>query len=159
MTMGRPTIYSEELALSICERLANGESLLKICREDAMPARGTVFRWLMQYDDFKNKYEAAREMQAELFADELNEIADDGTNDWMESADKDGGVGYKLNGEHIQRSRLRIDTRKWIASKLKPKKYGDKITQEVTGQDGGPVQVQEIRHTIIRPSAKKDVDG
>lgn len=141
MAGGRPTIYSDELVTQICMRLAEGESLLKICREDAMPSRGTIFRWLIENVEFKNKYEAAREMQAELFADELNEIADDGTNDWMESADKEGGVGYKLNGEHIQRSRLRIDTRKWIASKLKPKKYGDKIQAEHTGADGGPLQV------------------
>lgn len=156
MTMGRPSLYNDEIAMDICARLANGESLLKICRSEGYPDRGTVFRWIIAHDDFRHKYDAAREMQAELFADELNEIADDGTNDWMESADKDGGVGYKLNGEHIQRSRLRIDTRKWIASKLKPKKYGDKVTQEVTGPDGGPVQIAEIRHTIIRPSAKKD---
>lgn len=151
--MARPSLYSEELAMKICMRLAEGESLLKICREEGMPSRGTVFRWLIENNGFRDTYEKSREMQAELFADELNEIADDGTNDWMESADKDGGVGYKLNGEHIQRSRLRIDTRKWIASKLKPKKYGDKVTQELQGPDGGPVQISEIRHTVIKPSS------
>lgn len=152
MAGGRPSKYNDEIAMDICARLANGESLLKICRSEDYPDRGTVFRWLIAHEEFRHKYDAAREMQAELFADELNEIADDGTNDWMESADKEGAVGYKLNGEHIQRSRLRIDTRKWIASKLKPKKYGDKIQAEHTGADGGPLQVVIQKFSPDEPS-------
>ena len=62
--------------------------------------------------------------------DELLEIADDATNDWMEKRDRDGeAIGWMVNGEHIQRSRVRIDTRKWIMSKRAPKKYGDRVSR------------------------------
>lgn len=108
-----------------------------------MPSKGTVFRWLATMPEFQDQYARAREAQAETHADDMMEIADDARNDWMKAADEEGGLGYKLNGEHIQRSKLRIDTRKWIASKLKPKKYGDKI--EHTGPEGGPLQINLVR--------------
>ena len=72
-------------------------------------------------------------------ADELLEVADDGRNDWMERQDDNGGTSWQANGEHIQRSRLRVDTRKWMLSKALPKVFGDKITQEVTGANGAPL--------------------
>ena len=119
----------------------NGESLRAICKPDDMPTRSTVFRWLAKADQkdadpdmiaFRDQYARAREEQADAIFDECLQIADDATNDYMESAGEDGAVGYKLNGEHIQRSRLRIDTRKWMAGKLRPKKYGDKLEVEQT---------------------------
>ena len=73
-------------------------------------------------------------------ADELLEIADDGRNDWMQRRGNDERGGCELNGEHIQRSRVRIDTRKWLLSKMLPKVYGDKSEVAVTGADRGPVQ-------------------
>ncbi len=80
-------------------------------------------------------------MQADTLFDEALGIADDGTNDWMERLDKDGqAAGWQLNGEHVQRSRLRVDTRKWAAGKLAPKKYGDKLQH--TGDGGGPIRVR-----------------
>lgn len=141
--MGRPSSFTQEVADCICERIADGESLRQICRADDMPNKATVFRWLASNTLFRNQYAHAREAQAETFADEINDIADDGTNDWMEKNDKDGkSLGYVLNGEAVQRSRLRVDTRKWLASKLYPKKYGDKIETTVQGADGGPVQLE-----------------
>lgn len=137
MAMGRPVEFNQEIADEICARLADGESLRKICLDEHMPPRRTVFGWLLnpKLEHFKHQYTYAREMQAESFADEMKDIADDASNDYMETVDNETGaiIGYKLNGEHINRSRLRIDTRKWIASKLKPKKYGDKIEVENTG--------------------------
>lgn len=133
---GRPSKYTKEIADEICERIAEGESLRRICLSDHLPNRKTIFHWLLNdtHPGFCDQYRMARDMQAENFADEMNDIADDGSNDYMENVDDQGAViGYKLNGEHIQRSRLRIDTRKWIASKLKPKKYGDKIEVENSG--------------------------
>lgn len=154
MTRAAPTPYSEELAIEICVRLAEGESLRSICRSGDMPSVGSVFRWMEANERFRERYARARRVQAEVFADEMNDIADDGSNDWMGKADEEGGVGYKLNGEHIQRSKLRIDTRKWIASKILPKVYGDKMA--LTDGDGGPLQV--VVQQFSQPS-KKDVDG
>jgi len=92
-----------------------------------MPAVGSVCRWLAENDGFREQYARAREAQADTLADEILDIADDGTNDWM--AREDGSLEY--NGDHIQRSRLRVDARKWIASKLKPKVYGERQQSDV----------------------------
>lgn len=104
-----------------------------------MPHVATVLRWLGkdEHAAFREQYARAREAQADVLADESIEIADDATNDWMEvNAADEKGEKYRLNGEHVQRSRLRVDTRKWFASKLAPKKYGDKLA--VGGDDASP---------------------
>ncbi|HEJ0334137.1 TPA: DNA packaging protein [Klebsiella aerogenes] len=130
---GRPSDYTEELAESICLRLAEGESLRSVCRDDGMPCKKTVLRWISRIPEFRAQYVHAKEEGAEAIAEELFDIADDGSNDWMEKLDKDGeAVGYQLNGEHVQRSKLRIDTRKWYLSKIMPKKYGDRIQHDQT---------------------------
>lgn len=134
MPGGRPTDYNQEIADAICERLSDGESLRTICADDAMPNRVTVYRWLFKREEFCNQYAQAREYQAETMADEMTDIADDGSNDWMERKNSDGEIiGWQENGEALRRSALRIDTRKWIASRLLPKKYGDKIQTDHTG--------------------------
>ena len=87
-----------------------------------------MFKWLAKYPDFVDQYVRAKEASADAMAEEIIDIADDGTNDWMEKLNSEGEcIGYLLNGEHVQRSRLRIDARKWLMSKMKPKKYGDKL--------------------------------
>lgn len=137
---GRPSDYTPELADAICARLSQGESLRSVCRSDEMPDASTVFRWLRVHAAFCEQYARAKEESADAHADEILAIADDGSNDWMEQLDKDGEAkGWKENGEAIQRSKLRVDTRKWLASKLKPKKYGDKI--EHSGPNGGPIVI------------------
>lgn len=131
--IGRPSDYTEELAESICLRLAEGESLRSVCRDDGMPCKQTVLRWISRISEFRAQYVRAKEEGAEAIAEELFDIADDGSNDWMEKLDKDGeAIGYQLNGEHVQRSKLRIDTRKWYLSKIMPKKYGDRIQHDQT---------------------------
>lgn len=159
MVMGRPVEFNQEIADEICARLADGESLRKICLDEHMPPRRTVFGWLFnpKLEHFKHQYTYAREMQAESFADEMNDIADDASNDYMETVDNETGaiIGYKLNGEHINRSRLRIDTRKWIASKLKPKKYGDKIEVENTGSVEHKHSVKEMTNEELEEIIRK----
>lgn len=159
--IGRPTDFSQELADLICEKIADGESLRNICDNEDMPNRSAVFRWLAKYEEFSNQYARAREEQIETKVDEINEIADDGTNDWMERKDADGkSLGWVLNGEAIQRSRLRIDAIKWQASKLKPKKYGDKL-QLGGDPDGVPIKTEsknlsddELNARILELAAK-----
>lgn len=116
----RSTEFTQEMADAICEKLADGESLRSICLADDMPAKSTVFKWLIQQPDFADQYARARECQADTMADEILDIADDGSNDYM-------GEDEKYNGDAVQRSKLRVDARKWLAAKLQPKKYGDKI--------------------------------
>ena len=133
MAGGRPTVFSDDLADDICAKLAEGKSLASICRENNMPSIRSVYGWLRVYPEFLQAYTRAREDQADTMADIMTDIADTATADT------------------VQQARLRIDTRKWIASKLKPKKYGDKVQQEITGEAGGPVQIQAIRNVIVRP--------
>ncbi|MEW9535699.1 terminase small subunit protein [Agrobacterium radiobacter] len=131
--MAGVTTYSEEMALIICERLADGESLKAICEDDDMPARSTVFKWLTESETFSDMYARAREEQADAIFDEILNIADDGRNDWMERRGEED-AGWVTNGENIQRAKLRIDARKWMAGKLRPKKYGEKLELEHGGQ-------------------------
>lgn len=132
---GRPSEFTQEIADAICERIADGESLRSICTDDDMPNKATVFRWLAKNPDFSDQYARARETQADTLFDECLDIADDGRNDWVERERKDGTTYIALNEEAIARSRLRLDARKWMAGKLRPKVYGDKMA--LTGGDEG----------------------
>ncbi len=140
--MGRPTDYTLELSDLICSRIAEGESMRSISRDENLPAMSTLFKWLRTHSEFSEQYARAKEQSTDALFEDLLDIADDGTNDWMEKHDEEGGcIGWRENGEAMQRSKLRVDVRKWALSKLKPKKYGDKIQQEISGPDGGPVAV------------------
>lgn len=134
--MPRQTDYTQEIADIICERIANGESLRSICLDDEMPSKSTVFAWLAdpEREEFRTKYAYARDAQADVLVDEMIDIADDGSNDWMEKKNSDGQViGWQENGEALRRSALRISSRQWIAEKLKPKKYGSKLELDHKG--------------------------
>ncbi len=135
---GRPSLYTEALAAKICRRLAEGETLRSVCRDEKMPDKATVLRWLgdKAKTDFRDQYAHARDMQADALFDEALEIADDISGDWF--TDKDGKK--VVDHENIQRSRLRVDTRKWAAGKLAPKRYGDKLQH--TGEGGGPIRTE-----------------
>lgn len=133
---GRPSQFTEELADKICGEIATtSKSLKTICSDDGMPTVRTVLSWLSQGDKeegkaelkrFLHSYARAKEEQADFLAEEIIEIADDGSNDLMTVTR--GDTTYEQeNKEVTNRSKLRVDARKWIASKLKPKKYGDKI--------------------------------
>lgn len=122
---GRPTKYTKKLADKICSQLSEGDSMRTVCKPTNMPNKSTLFRWIRTIEDFCDQYARAKQESADALTDEMLDISDNATNDWMERQGKDA-EGYELNGENIQRSRLRIETRKWLAAKLKPKKYGEK---------------------------------
>jgi Bacteriophage Sf6, terminase small subunit-like len=137
--MAKGKRFTQQLADAICNRMASGESLRQICKDGSMPALSTVLKWVSERPDFEAKYTQARERLMEYWAEEIIEICDDGTNDWIEREAKDGSKYSVFDHEHVQRSRLRVDSRKWLMSKMLPRKYGDKVA--VTGSDGGPLQV------------------
>jgi hypothetical protein len=122
---GRPSEFTQEIADAICERIAGGESLKAICEDETMPGKTAVYGWLSRHADFADKYARAREIQADAIFDEVVDIADDGELD-------------------PQDRRVRIDARKWVAGKLRPKVYGDKI--DVTS--GGEAMKAPIFQTI-----------
>jgi hypothetical protein len=139
MSAGRPTLYTEEVGQKICARIAEGESLRAICSDEDMPHESTVRGWAINPDHpIFTHYRAAREVGYAKMAEELLEISDDGSNDWMERRHGDDKEStWVVNGEHVQRSKLRVETRKWILSKALPKVYGDKVA--VTGEGGAPL--------------------
>jgi len=108
--LGRPTKYTEILADDICERIAKGKSLINICGELNL-SYSQVMVWLKKYPDFTDNYARAREAQADWYADEIISVIDNAKSDRNE----------------IERAKVKIEALKWVASKLKPKKYGDKI--------------------------------
>lgn len=131
---GRPTIYTEKLAETICSRLAKGESLRTICRDDEMPNASTVHAWVNEKESFSKQYDTARAEQAKALFDEILEIADDGTSDFVTKKNANGQEYEAVDSEHISRSRLRVDARKWYLSKVLPKVYGDKMDLTTDGE-------------------------
>lgn len=129
--IGRPTNYTPRIATAICEQIANGVSLRQICTKSEMPDKSTVLRWLVR-PDFRDQYAQAREAQADYWADEIVEISDDSTNDYVEREREDGTTFEAVDHEHIQRSRLRVDTRKWLMARMAPKKYSERIISDGT---------------------------
>jgi hypothetical protein len=126
--MSRPSDYTQEIADLLCEGISDGRSLRDICAAEDMPARSTVFRWLSLHKEFSDQYARAKEAQADILFDEVLSIADQ----YDSAADK-------LDVDHIQRARLRIDARKWMAGKLRPKKYGEKL--ELAGDPDAPLHM------------------
>lgn len=140
--------YSRDVADAICAAIADGQSLREICSQEKMPDKATVFRWLEANEAFRDQYARAREIQADTLFDEILEISDNSKNDWMERRGQDD-AGWQANGEHIQRARLRVDARKWMAGKLRPKVYGEKLDLNHTGT----VRVDSVEMTFVRPDA------
>lgn len=139
---GRPSKYSPALVDKICREIREGKSIHSLTTEAGMPCEDTIYEWLNTKPDFSEKYARAREERADRMAEEILDIADDATKDTKEIKNDDGKViGEVCDHEWVNRSRLRVDSRKWLMARMAPKKYGDKITQEVTGKDGNPIQV------------------
>jgi len=154
MAIGRPTEYNTDVADSICARIADGESLRSICRCSDMPSMSMVMRWLGVHQYFREQYARAREAQAESMFEEMLEIADDGSNDWVERTGKDGETGDKVvDHEHVSRSKLRVDTRKWMLARMAPKKYGDATNIKLSGDAENPLSVllTEISGNTLKP--------
>ena len=132
---GRPVEYKESIADEVCLRLTEGEPLVRICKSSHLPDVSTIYRWLIRFPLFCEMYTRAREEQADTNADEIIAIADEDPK-FTEYKDKDGNVvDVKIDTAYVAYQKLRIESRKWTAAKLKPRKYGERIAME--GVDGG----------------------
>ena len=129
--MARPSEFSKEVVTLICERMQAGETLSAICKDEDLPAKNTVLRWLDRHTEFQNQYARARTALMDHYADQMVEIAFEGS-----------------NADHVAvaRDRLKVDTLKWIMSKLGHRKYGDKLAIDASGQHHG---ITEIKRVII----------
>lgn len=139
MSAGQPTKYNQEIANQICELVATTHKSMKtICSEIGISYQ-THLNWIVAHKEYFDQYARAKEDQADLLAEQILEISDDKTGDLL-----DGEFGQQGNTAAIQRSRLQVDSRKWIASKLKPKKYGDKI------EHSGTIQIEQPLFPDVR---------
>jgi hypothetical protein len=153
---GRPSEFTQDKADYICQELAEGRSLRSICKEDGMPHAGTVCRWLATSTTFREQYAKAREAQADALFEEVLDIADEqcttvradkhGTKD----DDGNGNTEVIFDSVAVQRNRLRVDARKWMAGKLRPKKYGERI--ELAGDENSPLKIETIQRVIVDPN-------
>jgi hypothetical protein len=145
--IGRPAIYTPELAAKLCSYLSMGKSLRTACKQEGMPSIMTVYNWLSRHPEFIEQYTRAKEESAEALAEDMLDIADESPT--AIETDKDGNVvATKLDSAGVARNRLRVETRKWVASKLKPKKYGDLSKLELTGKDGGALEVDHFNAAL-----------
>ena len=163
-----PYKYDRDTAIAtVLDELASGRSLIAICQSEGRPSFTTFMRWLAEEgekgDSLRDQYARAREAQAEVMAEDILAIADEECT--MVKADKHGsrdddGAGNTevvFDATAVQRNRLRVDARKWLLSKMAPKKYGDKIQAEHTGADGGAIQVQSTV-TFVRGKLRPEDD-
>jgi hypothetical protein len=141
---GRDTVYTDELGAKIAALLAEGLTVNEIEAMEGMPSGRTIRTWALNLEHpFSPMYTRGREIGYMKMADDLTSIMDDGRNDWMERHNSEGeATGWQVNGEHVQRSRLRVEGRKWLLSKALPKIYGDKLA--LTDADGGVLKVQMV---------------
>ena len=139
--VGRPSKFTQTLADDICERIANGESLRSVCRDKSMPDKTTVLRWVDDNKDFCDQYARACARREDSFFDDLIEIADSVTADAAE----------------VAKARVQIDARKWVLSRMNPKKYGDRVQQEVSGSIGAEVTL--IERVIVDPVKNENNDS
>lgn len=138
--------YDERVAFEICNRIAQGKSLLAVCLDPNMPCRETVLRWVREKPGFAERYRQARVDLVEFWADELVQIADEASGDVV--IDEKGQ--RRVRWDNVRRAELRIDARKWLMQKICPKIYGDKITQEITGANGKQL-IPQINITVNAP--------
>jgi hypothetical protein len=125
MKMGRPSTFTDEIFDTICGRLENGEVLKAICADDEMPDRSTVLRWIAADDGKRRRYDSARQACVEFWSDEIITIATDGSRDTV--TDEKGRA--RCDHEWVARSRLRIDTIKFLMTKINPLKWGEKLPE------------------------------
>lgn len=153
--MSRPSDFTQDIADRICAEIAEGKSLRKVCEAEDLPHRSTVHRWLKEIEAFRDQYARAMDDRADKLADEILEISDDDSGDFgfkkVQTADGESAEPF-IDKDNIQRARLRVDSRKWLAGKLAPKKYGDKVLNEHTGEGGGPIAFA-VEVNFIKPKA------
>lgn len=166
---GRPTKYTPEIGLTICQRIAGGESLNRICKDDDMPRRETVIQWALGHVkrdekgeiknkeilDFSNNYARARIVQATVYADGILDIADDRSKDWVTGDDGKVVPDY----DHIARARLRVDTRKWYLAKMLPKIFGDRLDLTSDGEKIVPATIILVSHGVQPATSESEVES
>ena len=139
--IGRPSIYTDELANELCLRISNGSSLNRACRAKDMPDKATVYRWIDTNEKFCDKYREATNQRAEFHFDEMLDIAD----------------AVEEETAAVSKAKVQIDTRKWILSRMNPTKYGDKQQVDNVSSDKSMSPPQPLTPESAK-AISKDLD-
>ncbi len=137
---GRPSKRTPEMEEAIINGLMDGYSLVQICASDTMPNRRTILRWMEDDEAFASRCARAREIQADLMDDKIIQLIDE------------------ISVENAPAMRVKLSALQWRASKLAPKKYGDKVVNEHSGPDGGPIPVRRFEVEFVEQSGTADKD-
>ena len=146
---GRPTVFTPALADRICELIAEGRPNREICKMVGI-AEKSLYNWLSNNPGFVQQYATSKERQADFYAQQIVGISDEAT---VEVRHQGEDVVLDISSSAVARNRLRIDARKWIASKLAPKKYGEKL--QVGGAEDLPPIKSEGTLTLSADEAYK----
>lgn len=162
--IGRPSDFNQEIADTICERIAKGETLTDIC-ESLEINRIKVYRWTRADEAFRNQYAQAREDQMHSFADEILKTSRDSSRDVIETVseklDKETGeviatkVEKRSDNTAVQRDRLIVDSMKFLMARLAPRYYGEKVEQTIQGPDGSGLAVNVFISRKVKDDGKK----
>lgn len=147
---GRPSKFTEKIAASICARLAKGEPLAVICRDEDMPAYRTVSDWKAAHPAFSADFARARDEGFDAIAAECLVIADDGSRD-VRIVGGEESEREVCNTEFVQRAKLRIETRLKLLAKWDPRRYGDKLALTGGSEDDAPIRVRRIERVVVDP--------
>ena len=156
----RPRVYSKETADRMLDRIANGETPTEVCRDGTMPTWMVLCRWRRQHDDFDKRFRIAWESCAEHMVGDIVIIADDARNDYVDRVTRKGVIRV-FDREHFERSRLRVESRKWMAQKVLRATYGERREVDLHASGGVNVRVEE-RNALINALVKlvtPKVDG
>jgi hypothetical protein len=143
---GRPSKFNADVAAEICARISIGQSLRTICKDEHMPGIVTVYNWLgdSEKQNFLKQYLIAKSNQADYYAESIVDISDEEVTMVKRSKhgnpDDEGEIEVVFDPTAVARNKLRVDARKWYASKVAPKRYGDRLAQEISGPDGNAIE-------------------
>jgi len=161
--MSKISSYSEEMAQSICAWIADGKPLREFCRQEGNPAWRTVYDWLAGNEDFAARFARARDIGADAIAEGTLEIADN-PQEGVETIIKADGSREERRGDMLGHRKLQIETRLKLLAKWNPKKYGEKVSQEISGPNGAPIRTEtnvpslaDFMDTVTRISVESEV--
>jgi Bacteriophage Sf6, terminase small subunit-like len=148
--------YSQQLGEQIAALIVEGLTLRQIGPQIGV-AKRTILRWLAKEPEFRRIYSQAYELWAEAMAHEIIDIANDGSNDWIDRELSSGRIERVVGHEHVHRSKLRIDSIKWLMAHRAPKRWGD-LTRHTGPQGDDPVQVQIMSDEERQRRAREEID-
>ncbi len=151
--------YTTEIAAACCSRIAEGYTIRQIGEIDGYPSDRTMYSWMHKHKEFYNAYQDALVARAEVYREEIIAIADDARNDFMEKAGIGGTPYVTLDSEHVQRSKLRIDTRRWLMASMVPKKFGAKSEVAVVGDPTRPVTTAVLDSASLAKLTDAELDA